>query len=432
MAGHSVVVLGMGKTGLACVDYLYRQGVSPLVVDSRENPPGLASLPADVARHCGDFPQELLCRAKTLVVSPGISLKQPAIEAARASGVEIIGDIELFARANRVPVIGITGSNGKSTVTTLVGLMAEKADLRVGVAGNIGTPVLSLLEESLDLCVLELSSFQLETTFSLSCQAATVLNLSEDHMDRYLDIEDYRAAKLRIYRGAQAVISNRQDLRTYPLEACPDFSFGSDNSGYGLLEVDGECWLAVEGEPVMNTRDMGLLGRHNQLNALAAMALADRVGIQREAQLAALREFSGLAYRCELVANKNGVLWVNDSKATNVGATIAAIEGLEGQYSGRLFLLAGGQGKGQDFSPLEPLLNHQVHQTICFGEDGDAIAGLTPQHHRVDSLEQAIDYCSNQVCAGDLVLLAPACASFDQFVSFEARGARFNQLVELL
>ncbi len=427
-----VVILGLGKTGLSCVHYFLRQGVTPMVLDTRANPPGRQELPASVELRCGELDVTLLTRAELIIASPGIALATPALQAAAAAGVEIIGDIELFVRAAQAPIVAITGSNGKSTVTTLVGEMAAEAGIRVGVGGNIGTPALDLLLEPCDLYVLELSSFQLETTFSLQAAAATMLNLSEDHLDRYDGMAGYLAAKQRIYAGAQHILVNRDDAATQPQAGSVWQSFGLDAASYGRVQHQGALWLAVQGEPRLPVAELHIVGAHNQMNALAAMALCDAVAVPRAAQLTVLRRFSGLPHRCQFVREYQGVRWINDSKATNVGSTLAAVAGLAEAVQGRLILIAGGQGKGQDFAPLQALLGHGIDLMLCFGQDADLLCALGPQTERVADLTAAVARAREVAQAGDWVLLAPACASLDMFKNFEQLGDCFSALVEAL
>lgn len=427
-----VVIIGLGKTGLSCVTYFRQRGITPLVMDTRENPPGKESLPADCRLITGPLDAEILCSASLIVASPGIALATPALQAAQKAGVEIVGDIELFAREAKAPVVAITGSNGKSTVTTLVGLMAEQAGFKVGIGGNIGTPALDLLLQPADLYVLELSSFQLETTSSLQPAAAVILNLSEDHLDRYDGMAGYLAAKQRIFANAKHIVVNRDDAATLPPQHAYWQSFGLNSESYGRVQQDDGLWLSVDGKPVLSVAELNIVGAHNQMNALAAMALADAVGIPQVAQLTVLRSFTGLAHRCQFVRDVNGVRWINDSKATNVGSTLAAVAGVGESVQGRLWLLAGGQGKGQDFSPLQPLLANQIYRMVCFGQDAGILMELADNTQRVADLDEAVRSVAAEVQPGDWVLLAPACASLDQFRNFEQRGQRFADLVNAL
>lgn len=438
--GKKVVIIGLGLTGLSCVDFFIVRGVTPRVMDTRINPPGLDKLPENVERHVGDLNQQWLLDADLIVASPGIALAHPALSEAADAGVEIVGDIELFCRENQAPVVAITGSNGKSTVTTLVGEMAKAAGWQVGVGGNIGVPALNLLKQLTlqkhenQLVVLELSSFQLETTSSLRASAATILNVTEDHTDRYpFGLQQYRAAKLRVYENAKVCVVNADDALTMPVRGADNrcISFGVDVGDYHLNKQQGEIWLRVRGEKVLNTREMKLTGRHNYTNALAALALADAVGIPRSSSLKALTTFTGLPHRFQLVFEHNGVRWINDSKATNVGSTEAALDGL--QVDGTLHLLLGGDGKSADFSGLTRFLQGDHIKIYCFGRDGEQLAELRPEVSQLtETMEQAMVLLAKSLAPGDMVLLSPACASLDQFRSFEQRGDEFARLAEEL
>ena len=432
--GKKVVIIGLGLTGLSCVDFFMARGVTPRVMDTRINPPGLDKLPESVERHVGDLNQQWLLDADLIVASPGIALAHPALSDAAEAGVEIVGDIELFCRENQAPVVAITGSNGKSTVTTLVGEMAKAAGWQVGVGGNIGVPALTLLKQENQLVVLELSSFQLETTSSLHASAATILNVTEDHTDRYpFGLQQYRAAKLRVYENAKVCVVNADDALTMPVRGADSrcISFGVDVGDYHLNKQQGEIWLRVRGEKVLNTREMKLTGRHNYTNALAALALTDAVGIPRSSSLKALTTFTGLSHRFQLVFEHNGVRWINDSKATNVGSTEAALDGI--QVEGTLHLLLGGDGKSADFSGLTRFLQGDHIKVYCFGRDGEQLAELRPEVSQLtETMEQAMVLLAKSLAPGDMVLLSPACASLDQFRSFEQRGDEFARLAEEL
>lgn len=432
--GKKVVIIGLGLTGLSCVDFFLARGVTPRVIDTRISPPGLDKLPENVERHLGDMNQEWLLDADLIVASPGIALASPALSVAAEAGVEIVGDIELFCREAQAPIVAITGSNGKSTVTTLVGEMAKSAGWNVGVGGNIGLPALMLLKQECDLYVLELSSFQLETTSSLRAAAATILNVTEDHMDRYpLGLQQYRAAKLRVYENAKVCVVNSDDALTMPIRGADSrcVSFGADVGDYHLNRQQGEIWLRVRGEKVLNTREMKVTGKHNFTNALAALALADAVGIPRASSLKALTTFTGLAHRFQLSLEHNGVRWINDSKATNVGSTEAALNGLH--VDGTLHLLLGGDGKSANFSALAQYLQGDNVRLYCFGRDGEQLAALRPEiAEQTETMEQAMRVIATKVKTGDMVLLSPACASLDQFKNFEQRGDEFSRLAKEL
>ncbi|WP_067706807.1 UDP-N-acetylmuramoyl-L-alanine--D-glutamate ligase [Erwinia sp. ErVv1] len=431
--GKKVVIIGLGLTGQSCVDFFLARGVTPRVMDTRVAPAGLNKLPETVACWLGSLNDEWLLDADLIVASPGMPLAHPSLVAAADAGVEIVGDIELFCREAQAPIVAITGSNGKSTVTSLVGEMAQAAGWQVGVGGNIGLPALMLLNQPAQLYVLELSSFQLETTHSLKAAAATVLNVTEDHMDRYpFGLQQYRAAKLRVYEQASVCVVNADDAMTMPVRGADKrcISFGADVGDYHLNRQQGSIWLRVKGEKVLNTDEMLLTGQHNYTNALAALALADAVGLPRATSLKALTTFGGLAHRFQLAHRHNGVSWINDSKATNVGSTEAALNGLK--LAGTLWLLLGGDGKAADFSPLTRYLTDNV-RICCFGRDRAALAALRPESAmQTETLAEAMGYIAGQVKPGDIVLLSPACASLDQFKNFEQRGDAFTQLAKEL
>ncbi|HEB4873652.1 TPA: UDP-N-acetylmuramoyl-L-alanine--D-glutamate ligase [Kluyvera ascorbata F0526] len=432
--GKNVVIIGLGLTGLSCVDFFLAQNVTPRVMDTRATPPGLDKLPEAVERYVGGLNEDWLMAADLIVASPGMALANPALSRAADAGIEIVGDIELFCREAQAPIVAITGSNGKSTVTTLIGEMAKAAGVNVGVGGNIGLPALMLLDPARELYVLELSSFQLETTSSLHAAAATILNVTEDHMDRYpLGLQQYRAAKLRIYENAKVCVVNADDALTMPVRGADErcVSFGVDVGDYHLNRQQGETWLRVKGEKVLNVKEMPLTGQHNYSNALAALALADAVGLPRATSLKALTTFTGLAHRFQIVLDHRGVRWINDSKATNVGSTEAALNGLH--VAGTLYLLLGGDGKSADFEPLRRYLAGDNIRLYSFGRDGGELAALRPEiATQTETMEEAMRLIAPQVKAGDMVLLSPACASLDQFKSFEQRGHVFARLAKEL
>ncbi|MBS7663811.1 UDP-N-acetylmuramoyl-L-alanine--D-glutamate ligase [Pseudomonas lalucatii] len=435
------IVVGLGKSGMSLVRFLARQGMRFAVVDTRANPPELATLREQfpqVEVRCGELDVDFLCRASELLVSPGLAVATPALQAAAARGVKLSGDIDLFARHAKAPIVAITGSNAKSTVTTLVGEMAAAAGKRVAVGGNLGTPALDLLDEEVELYVLELSSFQLETTEQLNAEVATCLNISEDHMDRYADLQHYHLAKHRIFRGARQVVVNRDDPLSRPLIAdqVPCWSFGlgkPDFKRFGLIEEDGEKFLGYQFDRLLPTAALKIRGAHNQSNALAALALGHAVGLPLAPMLDALKRFAGLPHRCQWLRELRGVGYYDDSKATNVGAALAAIEGLGADVAGRLLLIAGGDGKGADFSALAAPVARYCRAVLLLGRDAERLAaalGDAVPLIRVQSLEQAVQRCAELAEPGDAVLLSPACASLDMFKNFEERGRLFAQAVE--
>ncbi len=432
-----VLVVGLGKTGLSCARYLSAHGYELAVTDSRDQPPGLETLRTelpDVALFLGGFEERVFDLAEELVVSPGVSVKHPLIERAQARGVPVIGDIELFARAATAPVIAITGSNGKSTVTSLVGAMAREAGRDVRIGGNLGTPALDLLRDNEPDCyVLELSSFQLETTYSLNAAAAAVLNVSADHLDRYADVAAYAEAKRRVLHGDGVMVLNADEPVVAAMaeagRRCVYFTLGEpEGDNYGLRHRDGQTWLCRGAQELIEADDLLLRGSHNLANALAALALGEAAGFEMEAMLVALRGFPGLAHRTQWVANANGIDWYDDSKGTNVGATIAAVQGM----SGPVVLIAGGDGKGQDFSPLQPVLAQKARAVVLIGRDAplieQALGGSVPVEHAKD-MEAAVEAAQRLAQPGDSVLLSPACASFDMFSGYEERGRVFAEAV---
>ncbi|HEX4300528.1 MAG TPA: UDP-N-acetylmuramoyl-L-alanine--D-glutamate ligase [Gammaproteobacteria bacterium] len=434
------LIVGLGKTGLSCARFLAAHGEEIAITDSRERPPGLADLREllpDAAVFLGGFSEEALKRADRVVLSPGIASDTPFVAKARALGMPVLGDIELFAHYAHAPVIGITGANGKSTVTTLVGLMAERAGKRARVGGNLGTPALDLLKkDEPDLYVLELSSFQLEITESLPCIAATVLNLSPDHMDRYAGMKDYAAAKARIFRHCRTAVLNREDpwVRAMAPDLKRRVTFGLDVPAAGDYGVSGEgadLWLAKGGERLIPASVLRIQGRHNLANALAALALGEAAGLPMEVMLQELSEFRGLAHRMEFVATTGEVSYYDDSKGTNVGATRAAVQGL----SQPLVLIAGGDGKGQDFAPLADALVGKARAVVLLGKDAElierAVAGRVPVK-RVKDMDTAVQVAASLAQAGDMVLLSPACSSLDMFENFEHRGRVFAAAVRRL
>jgi UDP-N-acetylmuramoylalanine--D-glutamate ligase len=454
LSGRKVLVLGLGDTGLSCARWLTARGAEVSVADSRAAPPHAARLTEmlpGVPLFTGSFDVARLQAAELLVVSPGVPLADPAVAQAIAAGVEAVGDVELFARAVRalntqrehpMRVIAITGSNGKSTVTAMCGDMCRMAGLTTCVAGNIGLPVLDALYEieqglapSPQAWVLELSSFQLETTSSLDADAATVLNLSEDHMDRYPDMEAYAAAKARIFSGSGVQVVNRDDARSLAM-ALPGrhvISFGLDRcpkgENFGLCEDE----LCLGGDMLMPLSALPVAGLHNAANALAALALTRALGLPMEALLRGLVHFKGLPHRVEKIAEIEGVTYYDDSKGTNVGATEAALYGMGNR---KAVVILGGDGKGQDFSPLKAAVEANARAVLLIGRDAPliaaAIAGSDVETHPVASLREAVEQAQRLAHPGDAVLLSPACASFDMFRNYVHRAEVFIEAVRKL
>jgi UDP-N-acetylmuramoylalanine--D-glutamate ligase len=437
------VVVGLGKTGASCLRYLAKRGVAVSATDTRTAPPGLAEL-GGLAKtldiRLGDFDLSLLDGASQVLMSPGVSLAEPIASQARARGIEVLGDIELFARAVRAPVVGITGTNGKSTVTSLVAAMAAAAGRRVLAGGNLGEPALDLLEQPLpDLYVLELSSFQLETTYSLELEAAAVLNVTADHLDRYGSIAAYARAKERIFAKASTVVLNADDPHVAAMRPAAargpartlTFSIHRLDADFTLQKSGARTLLARRGVPLLDTSRMKITGLHNAANALAALALGEAAGLDLPAMLAALEAFPGLKHRSAWIADIAGVRYIDDSKGTNVGATLAAVSGLENP----LVLIAGGEGKGQDFAPLAAAFKDKVRHVVLIGKDApaleEALAGVCTTE-RAATLEAAVAAAAAAARPGEAVLLSPACASFDMFRDYRHRGDVFAAAVRAL
>jgi UDP-N-acetylmuramoylalanine--D-glutamate ligase len=429
----NVVVVGLGITGLSVVNYLERLniGLSIRVIDTRLTPPGIDELSADIERHIGSWNSDWLLHADLVVVNPGIALATPELQLAAEAGIQIVGDIELFGWHVDKPIIAITGSNGKSTVTDLTGVLIKASGLSVGVGGNIGVPALDLISDDIDVYVLELSSFQLETTSNLALKAAAFLNLSEDHMDRYSsNMDAYRDAKLRIFDHAAAAVVNADDLATVPTEFAGNLVRFSLNQAteYCVGFIDGVEYFIAQGQAILPVSSISLVGRHNVANVLTVLALLEQSEIDYRDALSVLKSYTGLSHRCEVVADKRGIKWVNDSKATNVASTLAALSGLS--CAGRLYLLVGGVGKGADFFPLAPELAKLNVKLCCFGRDGVQFMPLHPSAQQFDSMEQIVAEIAPELRDGDIVMLSPACASLDQFKNFMARGDLFAELAQ--
>lgn len=435
----SYLIIGLGQTGLSCVRFLIKQGYTVAVMDTREQPPGLVTLQTEypeVIVHVGGLDSHWLLQADVIVISPGVDPRLPEIVSAREAGIQLVGDIELFARYANAPIVAITGSNGKSTVTTLLAEMVEEAGQAMRVGGNLGTPALDLIcEPAPNFYIVELSSFQLETVTSLNAFAATVLNVSPDHLDRYDSVEDYQIAKARIFNGDGVMVINRDDVIVNQLVRLGRNQIGfslevSEGVDFGLINQNGKQWLAEGNQALIAVEDLKIVGKHNIANALAALALGSVMGLSMTGMLAALKHYPGLPHRCRLVADNKNIRWFNDSKATNVGASIAAIEGLEA--SGKIILIAGGEGKEQDFSPLTNILQQHVSAVILIGRDGKLIADVVPKGVEtyyattmLDAVTQARAIAPMDSC----VLLSPACASFDMFSGYAERGNAFESAV---
>ncbi len=457
------LVLGLGRTGVSCARYLRRRGVAVRVADTRDEPPGLAELRRDgeVELHTGAFDAALLDDVDQVVVSPGLSVREPVVREAGRRGLPVVGDIELFAREAQAPVAAVTGTNGKSTVTTMVSELASAAGRPALAGGNLGEPALDLLTRPVpSLYVLELSSFQLETTWSLSTAASVVLNVTPDHMDRYATVEEYAAAKARIFDGCEVAVVNADDalVRDMPRDGqrVLSFSLQRGDTDYSLAERP-EPLLLRRGEPLLPLSQLRIQGRHNAANAMAALAMCEALALPDAPVLGALASFGGLPHRAQWVAEIDGVRYVNDSKGTNVGATVAAVSGMEGP----LVLIAGGDGKNADFSPLRDALRGKTRHVVLIGRDAPRLAAalegagkmarsqfpdaprfaetragkLAPSHFSTEfatDMGSAVRAARAAARPGDTVLLSPACASLDMFRDYAHRGAEFIAAVRSL
>lgn len=429
-----ILVVGLGITGMSVARFLLSLGFSFAMVDSRDKPPVnevfFQNAP-DVPVFTGGFDAAAFKVATHLIVSPGVSLHEKSIIKAVANGTKIVSDIDLFACAVNVPIVAITGSNGKSTVTTMLGDMATAAGKRVGVGGNLGTPALDLLANNVELYVLELSSFQLERTSVLNAAAATVLNVSADHLDRHADIAEYAQEKQRVYLGDGVMVINADDVLVAAMQDAErdTLSFSIKDRADFYLAYQGDTeYLMYRQSPLMPLAELPLEGRHNASNALAALALGVAVGLDMTAMCSALKVFKGLDHRMQRVAHQHGITWVNDSKATNIGACVAALEG----YDRKVILIAGGDAKGADMTELTPVVQDKAKSVVLMGKDANlieqALVGCVPVY-RVENMVQAVQIAASLASDGDSVLLSPACASLDQYKNYQDRGNQFAQAV---
>lgn len=433
LAGRRVLILGLGDTGLSVARWVEREGGKVRVADSRREPPRAKDFAGEL--HAGAFSPALLDGVDAVCVSPGLSLEAEILRKALAQGLPVFGDIELFAwHAARETVLAVTGTNGKTTVTALAGHLLRSAGMDCELAGNIGPPVLEAYEKRLvsgkapRAWVLELSSYQLETTWSLRPEAAAMLNLTEDHLDRYSGLDDYGAAKARIFQGYGVQVLNRDDPRSLAM-ALPRrkvITFGLDAPRGDDFGVVGNNLVRGRSE-ILAVGELAIRGSHNVANALAAVALASTLGISLQSLRAGLKTFKGLPHRLELVATRRGVEWYDDSKGTNVGATVAALRGL----GRKAVLILGGEGKGQDFSPLGPAVSAHASKVLLIGRDAPLIAKVV-QGESCRSLEEAVERAAQVAKPGEAVLLSPACASFDMFRDYRHRGEVFAAAVKAL
>lgn len=436
-----VVVVGLGKTGYSVVAFFAARQIPVVVMDTRDTTPFVQQVKQNfphVDVILGGLDETQLLQASFVVVSPGLPLATKEIKAAIKSGIEVKSDIQVFAEHAKAPIVAITGSNAKSTVTSLVGLMAQEAGLNTAIGGNLGTPALELIHNNVELYVMELSSFQLEATPNLNAKVATVLNISPDHLDRYESYEAYYQSKHVIFNGSEWGVVNLDDDLSSPLMQKPKHLVGfglnkPQENGFGLIEHGDKLFLAKGDELLLDCAELKIKGSHNRSNALAALALGECAGLPMQSMLNTLKHFPGLAHRCQWVGRHQGVDFYNDSKGTNVGATLAALEGLGPDIQGNLILMLGGVGKDADFGFLSKAVEQYVQHLVIYGQDKNVIAEALKdrsQIHMAGSFEDAFEQAKSIAEVGDAVVLSPACASFDMFNSFEHRGDTFVQLVE--
>ncbi|MCR3755061.1 MAG: UDP-N-acetylmuramoyl-L-alanine--D-glutamate ligase [Candidatus Westeberhardia cardiocondylae] len=436
-----IIIVGLGITGLSCVKYLYNKyKILPRITDSYHPSLKTKKLFKHLVCHFNGINEKWLLESTLIIISPGIPLSHPAIIKAKKSGIEIIGDIELFSREinkqnKKKNIIAITGTNGKSTVATMIFKIAKKSGLKVGIGGNIGIPIVNLLNKKYQLYILELSSFQLETTYTLKPYVSTILNISENHINRYPNgIQEYRKAKLRIYKNSKICITNAENNLTNPTKIkqnCKYINFGINSGNYHLHKCKNKnIWITVNNKKIINTNSMKLSGTHNYINALATLALADSINIPRKHSIFIIKNFHGLPHRCELIHNNNNIKWINDSKSTNIESTKAAIQTFK-NTKGTLHLILGGYGKSTNFIYLKKYIQNKNIKIYCFGKDGIKLYKLCPKISILkNTLKEIISIIKKKVKQKDIVLFSPACSSTDQFKNFKERGKMFKKYIK--
>ncbi|WNC68070.1 UDP-N-acetylmuramoyl-L-alanine--D-glutamate ligase [Thalassotalea nanhaiensis] len=434
LQNKNILVLGLGATGLSCARFLTSQHVSFVVNDSRAKPPGVEQLNqinSNVKLISGQWDSNAIANADLIIASPGVDINLPEIAGNRKAGSELIGDVELFCQLSNSNVIAVTGSNGKSTVVSLLAHLAEYCEIDAALAGNIGLPALDVVNQQKDFVILELSSFQLETMTSMQAVAATILNISDDHLDRHQTIENYAQIKHKIFDQSKRRVITREQNLSQPIDQCKtDVSFGLDSPAdghFGIASVSGVRYLCFGATNLVACNQLPIVGKHNELNCLAALALGYCAGWPLDRMVNGLASFEGLDHRCKQVDSGDDIIWVNDSKATNIGATLAAIEGLASSHH-KLILIAGGDGKGADFNELKPALA-KVDHLVTLGKDGGQIAALKADSIEVATIQEAVSSSRKLANAGDMVLLSPACASIDMFNNYMQRGDMFIEAI---
>jgi UDP-N-acetylmuramoylalanine--D-glutamate ligase len=428
--GKKILILGIGLTGISCVDFFLKKGIRPKIIDESRHPVHFFKLPKDIKYHLGSLEHKWILESDLIIISPGISSFKPILVQARSLGIEIINDIELFAREVNLPIISITGTNGKSTVATMVEKIAKNAGYKAFLGGNIGIPVLKMLYKKADLYIIELSSFQLENVFTLKSKIAIVLNISEDHINRYpKGFQQYKKIKLSIYNQAKICIFNSKDNIKNQIKNKNKISFGTKKSDYHIYYKKKCSILYYKNEKILNTCKTLLYGRHNYDNALVSLAISDAMKFPRNYAIDALKNFLNLPHRFQIIKRDKGIDWINDSKSTNVNSTKIALESLN--TKGKIRLLLGGDSKSANFNILKIYFRKLNIKIYCFGKDGIKLLKICKEKSTyIETLEQAMILISKEAKLGDSVLLSPGCSSLDQFSNFEERGNLFIKLTK--
>lgn len=429
--GKKILILGIGLTGISCVKFFLRKGITPKIIDESKHPIYLNKIPKNIEYYLGNLEHKWILESDLIIISPGISSFKPILITAKSLGIEIISDIELFVRESRFPIIAITGTNGKSTVATIVKKIAQTSGYNVSLGGNIGLPVLTMLYKKFNLYIIELSSFQLENIFTLKPKIAVILNISDDHINRYpKGFKQYKNIKLSIYNKSDICITNTNDqLSTLINKSKKWISFGSKKSDYHISYCKKNTFLCYKKEKILNTNKILLHGDHNYNNILVSLAISDAMNFPRKCAINVICKFSGLPHRFQTISYNKGVHWINDSKSTNINSTKAALESVN--TKGTIWLLLGGDKKNANFNVLKNYLNKLKIKIYCFGKDGIYLSKICEKKSiYIKTLEQAIMLIAKKVIPGDIVLLSPGCSSLDQFSNFEERGNMFIKLIK--
>lgn len=431
-----ILIWGIGLTGISCLNFFIKKGIIPRVIDTRidiTKSVSFCKIPNFIKIKLGNNISTWIFESDLIVISPGISIFHPLLIKALKLGIEIVGDIELFCRETKKPIIAITGSNGKTTVTTMLKKIIEQQNqYKIRIGGNIGIPALNILNNTADIYILELSSFQLETTHSLQANVAIVLNITPDHIDRYpLGFTQYKETKLKIYQNAKICIINTKNdfLKSLKLKELKKITFGKKFGDYYILNNKLKPWILYKNKKILNIKNVLLQEPHNLENILAVIAISDVIGLCRKNSLKVISNFRGLKYRLQLILNKNNVKWINDAKSTNVDSTIKAIKSI--RLKGTLWLLIGGNAKLGNFNKLNQYLQYKQIKMYCYGVDGKKIADLFPKISvYINTLTEVMLLITKKVQSNDVVLFSPGCSSTDQFINFKERGDLFNKLAK--